>query len=57
MKAKSNILIISDMCGYGKVYNGRKMQDFSELDNIKSSDIKSVEVIQNPGATYDASVC
>ena len=36
--------------------DGRKMQDFSELDNIKSSDIKSVEVIQNPGATYDASV-
>lgn len=26
------------------------------MDNIKSSDIKSVEVIQNPGATYDASV-
>ena len=36
--------------------NGRKMQDVSELDNIKSSDIKSVEVIQNPGAAYDASV-
>lgn len=36
--------------------NGRKMQDSSELDNIKSSDIKSVEVIQNPGAAYDASV-
>ena len=36
--------------------NGRKMQDISELDNIKSSDIKSVEVIQNPGAAYDASV-
>lgn len=36
--------------------NGRKIQDISELDNIKSSDIKSVEVIQNPGATYDASV-
>lgn len=32
------------------------MQDISELDNIKSADIKSVEVIQNPGATYDASV-
>lgn len=32
------------------------MQDISELDNIKSSDIKSVEVIQNPGAAYDASV-
>lgn len=36
--------------------NGRKMQDISELDNIKASDIKSVEVIQNPGAAYDASV-
>ena len=36
--------------------NGRKMQDVGELDNIKSSDIKSVEVIQNPGAAYDASV-
>lgn len=36
--------------------NGRKMQDINELDNIKSSDIKSVEVIQNPGAAYDASV-
>lgn len=36
--------------------NGRKMQGISELDNIKSSDIKSVEVIQNPGAAYDASV-
>ena len=36
--------------------NGRKIQDISELDNIKSSDIKSVEVIQNPGAAYDASV-
>lgn len=36
--------------------NGRKMQDICELDNIKSSDIKSVEVIQNPGAAYDASV-
>lgn len=36
--------------------NGRKMRDVSELDNIKSADIKSVEVIQNPGATYDASV-
>lgn len=36
--------------------NGRKMQEISELDNIKASDIKSVEVIQNPGAAYDASV-
>lgn len=36
--------------------NGKKVEDLNELDNIKSSDIKSVEVIQNPGASYDASV-
>lgn len=36
--------------------NGRKVQDLSELDNIKGSDIKSVEVIRNPGSRYDASV-
>lgn len=36
--------------------NGKKVQDLNELDNIKSTDIKSVEVIQNPGASYDASV-
>ncbi len=36
--------------------NGRKVQDLSELDNIKGSDIKSVEVIRNPGSRYEASV-
>lgn len=36
--------------------NGRQLQDISELDNIKSSDVKSVEVIHNPGAKYSASV-
>ncbi len=36
--------------------NGRKVQDLSELDNIKGSDVKSVEVIRNPGSRYDASV-
>ena len=36
--------------------NGRKLNDISELDNLKSDDIKSVEVIRNPGARYDASV-
>ncbi len=36
--------------------NGRKVQDLSELDNIKGSDIKSVEVIRNPGSRYDSSV-
>ena len=36
--------------------NGREVHDLSELDQLKSEDIKSVEVITNPGAKYDASV-
>ena len=36
--------------------NGRKMRDASELDQLSSEDIKSVEVIHNPGARYDATV-
>lgn len=32
------------------------MRDLSELDNMASSEIKSVEVIRNPGAKYPASV-
>lgn len=36
--------------------NGRKVQDLSELDNLKSEDIKEVELIRNPGAAYDAEV-
>ena len=36
--------------------NGRQMRDQSELDQLKSEDIKSVEVITSPGARYDASV-
>lgn len=36
--------------------NGRKLEDLSELENIKSADIKDVEVIQNPGAKYAADV-
>lgn len=36
--------------------NGRKVQDKSELDRLQSIDIKSVEVINNPGAQYDAQV-
>lgn len=35
--------------------NGRQIHDMSELDRLKSEDVKSVELIQNPGAQYDAS--
>ena len=36
--------------------NNRKLTDLQELKNIQSDNIKTVEVIQNPGARYDASV-
>ena len=36
--------------------NGRLMRDASELDQLKSENIKSVELITNPGSKYDASV-
>ncbi|MFR9548106.1 MAG: outer membrane beta-barrel family protein [Rikenellaceae bacterium] len=43
--------------GAAKIYiNRREVRDVSELDNLNSSDIASVEVISNPGARYDASV-
>ena len=43
--------------GVAEVYiNGRKMRDPSELDQLESDNIKSVEVVRNPGARYDASV-
>ena len=35
--------------------NGRQMRDRSELDSLSSDNIKSVEVIANPGARYAAS--
>ena len=33
--------------------NGRKVRDNAELDQLASDNIKSVEVINNPGARYD----
>lgn len=36
--------------------NGRLVRDKSELERLHSSDIKSVEVVNNPGAQYDATV-
>ena len=48
-----------EVFGKGKplIYiNNRLMRDASELNELKSQDIVSVEVINNPGAKYDASV-
>ena len=48
-----------EVFGKGKplVYvNGRKVYDMSELKQLSSADIKSIELITNPGAKYDASV-
>lgn len=43
--------------GKAEIYiNGRKMRNSSELDQLSSDNIKSVEVLRNPGARYDASV-
>ena len=36
--------------------NNRKLTDLTELKNVQSDNIRSVEVIQNPGARYDATV-
>ena len=36
--------------------NNRKLSDLQELKNIQSDMIRTVEVVQNPGARYNASV-
>ena len=36
--------------------NGRLLRDNSELAQLSSREIRSVEVVQNPGARYDATV-
>ena len=48
-----------EVFGKGKplVYvNGRKVYDMRELAQLSSADIKSIELISNPGAKYDATV-
>ena len=43
--------------GIPEIYiNGRKVRDNMELDQISSENIKSVEVVNNPGALYSSSV-
>ena len=43
--------------GNAEVYiNGRKVMDLKELSRIQSDQIKTVDVIQNPGARYAANV-
>ena len=36
--------------------NGRKMRNLRELEQLKSTDIKNIELVTNPGAKYDATV-
>ena len=55
IKGRDGIEVIGK--GAPQVYiNGRRMTDATELDRILSHEIQSVEVINNPGAQYDASV-
>lgn len=43
--------------GTPEIYvNGRKLLDNSELDRLSAENIKSVEVVNNPGARYGANV-
>ena len=43
--------------GDAEVYiNGRKVQDVKELSRLRSDQIQHVDVVQNPGARYAASV-
>lgn len=55
IKGRDGIEVIGK--GAPQIYiNGRRMSDGTELDRILSHEIQSVEVINNPGAQYDATV-
>ena len=55
IKGKDGLEVIGK--GAPQIYvNGRKLTDPTELDRILSHEIQSVEVINNPGAQYDATV-
>ena len=55
IKGRDGIEVIGK--GAPQIYiNGRRMTDGTELDRILSHEIQSVEVINNPGAQYDATV-
>lgn len=55
IKSQSGLEVIGK--GAPLVYiNGRKVTDALELERLQSSEIQSIEVINNPGAQYDASV-
>lgn len=36
--------------------NGRKVRDFSEIEQLSSNQIKNIDVVTSPGARYDATV-
>ena len=43
--------------GAPQIYiNGRQVRDNAELEQLNSNEIRNVEVVQNPGARYDADV-
>lgn len=55
MKGRDGLEVIGK--GTPLVYiNGRKVRDITELDRLESKAIRSVEVLNNPGAKYDANV-
>ena len=57
VSAKDGTVNVFGSAGTPEIYiNGRKVRDSAELDQLSSDNIKSVEVVNNPGARYDATV-